>query len=636
MPKRPYDEASNSNNQFSLLRSRRFAPFFWTQFLGTFNDNVFKTSLMLSVTFGSVRLAAAGTDVVMNLAAGLFILPFFLFSALAGQLADTVDKTRLIRWTKVVEIGIMGAGAAAFYFQSLPSLLLLLFLMGSQSSFFGPAKYSIIPQHLKPEELVGGNALVETGTFVSILLGTIAGGLIIQLPNARLWVGVTIIGVAAAGYLTGRGIPAAPPPTVGRKINWNPITTTWSTLRFATRKRPVFLAILGISWFWFIGSAYLTQLPNFTRMFLKGSAGLVTLLLAMFSVGIGIGSLLCERLSGRGIELGLVPIGVLGLGLFGLDLSLGYGPASAGPLMNVGDFLAREGSFRLLADLILIGISGGLFTVPLYAFVQNRTAANQRARVIAANNIFNALAMVLSAVSGGLLVGAADLAIPHLFPSLAVACLLIGLYCLRLLPQFVLRFFSWLVTCLMYRIHTKGLEQVPEKGAAVIACNHVSYMDALLIAGACRRPIRFVMYAPFYNIPLIHRICRMARVIPIAPLREDPRTLRRAYSEIKKALAAGEIVCIFPEGKLTRNGELNSFKTGIERILRHSPVPVIPMALQGLWGSFFSHRHGPAMKKAPNRFRSRVGILAGEAMPPREIKAHEIRHEVAQLRGTWL
>jgi len=623
-----------AETQFGLLKTRRFAPFFWTQFFGAFNDNVFKNALMLFVAFGTIQISSLSTSVVINLASGLFILPFFLFSATAGQLADKYDKARLTRMIKAAEIGIMGFAAIAFYFKSLPLLLMLLFLMGTQSSFFGPVKYSIMPQHLSGREIVGGNALVETGTFIAILLGTIAGGMLTQIGNAAVWIGLTVIGAAVIGWLVSRKIPVARAGAPHLKIDWNPLRQTWSTLGAARRKKPLFLAMLAISWFWFIGAAYLTQMPNFTREFLKGSAEVVTLLLAMFSIGIGVGSLLCEKLSGRKVELGLVPLGALGLGLFGLDLIIGFQPPNVTQLMAIGQFLGTSGSGRVLADLLLIGVFGGLFIVPLYAYIQTRSAAAERARMIAANNILNALFMVAASIGGVVLLGVFKLTIPQFFLVLAGANLLVGLLCLARLPEFVLRLFTWALTRMMYRVRHEGLDRIPDQGAAIIVCNHVSYVDALLIAGTCRRPVRFVMYAPFYRLPFVHLICRLANVIPIAPRSEDPATLRNAFKQINAALQDGEVVCIFPEGKLTRTGEIDNFKTGIERIVRSTPVPVIPMALQGMWGSFFSYCRGSAMTHRPKRFRARIALVAGTPIAPEAVTAEQLQQTVAELRET--
>ena len=610
---------------------RRFAPFFWTQFLGAFNDNVFKNALMLMVAFGAGQQLAVSSDVVINLAAGLFILPFFLFSATAGQIADKMEKSRLIRRIKALEIVIMACAGIAFAFGSTVFLLGLLFLMGTQSAFFGPVKYSLMPEHLRPEEVVGGNALVEMGTFIAILLGTLGGGLLIHRPQGPQIIGVVLVGVALVGWLASRMIPATVIQAPDLSIRWNLIRETWRTINQARRQRSVFLSILGISWFWLLGAAYLTQLPNFTKTVLTGDESVVTLLLTLFSIGVGLGSLLCERLSDKKVELGLVPLGSLGLSLFGLDLFWAARFPASRELMSLSQFMAADGSLRVLFDIVMIGAFGGLYIVPLFAMLQTRTAPKERARMIAANNIVNALFMVLASVAGAVLIGLAGVAIPVFFLLLALANAAVALYIYTLVPEFAMRFLVWLITHTLYRFHHRDLDRIPAAGPAVLVCNHVSYMDALLIIGACRRPVRFVIYEPIYRLFLLNFIFRAARAIPIASHRANPRGLKAAFDEISKALEDGEVVCIFPEGQLTSDGSIGGFKRGIERIVARTPVPVVPMALKGLWGSFFSHKNGHAMTSLPRRFWSRVELVAGFPVDPRKVSANGLRETVLKL-----
>ena len=624
---------SNEKSQFSLLASKRFAPFFWTQFFGAFNDNVFRNALILLIAFKSSQMVAGRSDIFINIAAGLFILPFFLFSATAGQIADKFEKDRLIRIIKLVEIVIMICAAVAFYFNNLIILLLLLFLMGTQSAFFGPVKYSIIPQHLKHGEIIGGNAMVEMGTFVSILLGTITGGVLSQLERGALLIGTTLCMVAVAGWLASRYIPEASPASSGLKINFNPVTQTLKTIKFAQKERSVFLSILGISWFWFLGVAYLTQLPNFTKEVLKSSESVVTMLLAMFSIGVGIGSLLCERLSGRKVEIGLVPLGSIGLSLFGFDLFLSYTPPIVENLMGIRQFLSTPGSFRVIADLILIGLFGGFYIVPLFALIQVRSATEVRARVIAANNILNALFMVFSSIAAVLLIGFAELTIPHFFLILAIANAAVAVYIYSLVPEFTMRFLIWILTHTMYRVKHIDLKIIPDEGPAVLVCNHVSYIDGLIIAGACRRPVRFVIYEPIYRLPVLHFIFRTGKAIPITSQKEDPETFKNAFKEISLALDDGELVCIFPEGSLTKDGKIDKFRPGIEKIIKRNPVPVIPLALRGLWGSFFSHKGGKALSSRPKRLWSRIELVAGKPLSPSLTTANNLFNIVKTLKN---
>ncbi|MCG8671086.1 MAG: MFS transporter [Pseudomonadales bacterium] len=625
---------SNPENtsQFALLGTKRFAPFFWTQFFGAFNDNVFKNALLILFTFSAAYQTGTDVSLLNNAAAALFILPFFLFSALAGEVADKYEKSWLIRRIKLFEIVVMTLATIAFWFNSSYALLCILFLMGTQSTFFGPVKYSIIPQHLKPRELIGGNALVESGTFLAILVGTIVGGLLSKLDNGPQWVSLVVVLIAFVGWLTSRGIPDAPAANSNIKINFNPLTETFKTIQFARRDRAVFLSVMAISWFWFLGAAYLTQLPKFTQDVLLGDQTVVTALLAFFSIGIALGSLLCEKLSGHKVELGLVPLGSIGLSIFGIDLFFST-PSHPGQVIGFMEFFVQGESYRVLIDFIAIGIFGGLYIVPLYAMIQERTEPEYRARTIAALNIMNAFFMVVSAISGILFLGIFKLSIPEFFLILAIMNAVVAMYIYSTVPEFAMRFLIWVITHTMYRVKHTNLSKIPEQGAAVLVCNHVSYMDALIIAGACRRPIRFVMFKPIYDLPVLNFIFRTGKTIPIHSKSKDPETYTAAFERISQELKDDEVVCIFPEGKLTTDGEIDEFKNGIEKIIAKDPVPVVPMALKGLWGSFFSHKDGGALTTRPRRFWSRVELVASDPIQPEEASAATLQEKVSALRG---
>ncbi|HTH94465.1 MAG TPA: MFS transporter [Rhodocyclaceae bacterium] len=372
-----------------LLRERRFLPLFITQFLGAFNDNVLKNAMVILITFQGARLSSINAGLMVSACGGIFILPFFLFSATAGQLADKYEKSRLIRLIKLCEILIMGIAAAGFCLPNLPLLLIALFLMGAHSTFFGPLKYSILPQHLHAEELVGGNALVEGATFLAILLGTILGGLLIALgTHGPTWVAATCTLIALLGWLSSRSIPVAASAAPTLQINWNIFSETARALRLARDDREVFVAIIAISWFWFYGAMFLSQFPAFAKDNLGGDEYFVTLLLALFSIGVSTGSLLCARLSHGRIEPKCILAGAAGLTLFAVDL-----------------FFAAPHGARMYADLILIGVCGGLYCVPLYTLMQSCSDATQRSRIIGANNIMNALFMVTAAVLAIVLLG---------------------------------------------------------------------------------------------------------------------------------------------------------------------------------------------------------------------------------------
>ncbi|MBL8435091.1 MAG: MFS transporter [Zoogloea sp.] len=623
-------------SQFRLLRERRFRPFFLTQFLGAFNDNLFKNALVVLLTFQAASWTTIAPALLANLAAGIFILPFFLFSATAGQLADKYDKARLTRLVKVLEVAIMLVALAGFVLHSLAVLLGALFLLGCHSTLFGPVKYALLPQHLHEDELVGGNALVEAGTFVAILLGTLAGGMLAAAEHGELWIASAGLVVALAGYLTSRGVPPAPAPEPGLKVNPNPLTETRRNIGFARENQPVYLAILGISWFWLYGALFLAQFPAYAKSVIGGGEGTVTLLLATFTVGIGLGSLLCEKLSGGQIEIGLVPFGSIGLTIFGLDLAFAS-PAglTAGAPLAVAEVLAQPGVVRVLLALLMLGVFGGFFIVPLYAMMQSRSAAAHRARVIAANNIMNALFMVSGALAaGGLL--SAGLSIPALFGVAAVMNAAVAVYIYRLVPEFLLRFVVWMLIHTVYRLRTRGLEHIPEDGPAVLVCNHVSFVDALVISAACRRPIRFVMDHRIFRWPVLSFVFRHSRAIPIAPAKEDAAMMEAAFAEVSSALAAGELVGLFPEGRITFDGEISPFRPGITRILDANPVPVVPMALRGMWGSMFSRKDGPALSRPLRRgLFSRIELSVGPALPPERICLPGLQLQVAELRGDW-
>ena len=621
------------SSQFALLRSRRFGPFFGTQFLGAFNDNLYKNALVVLLTFQATQWTAMKPELLANLAAGIFILPFFLFSATAGQLADKYDKARLARLVKVLEIVIMVVAGAGFWLHNLSILLFALFLLGLQSTLFGPVKYAILPQHLHEDELVGGNALVEAGTFVAILIGTLVGGLLAGVEGGTVWITSGCMLTAVLGYLTSRGIPEAPAPEPTLKINPNPITETWRNIGFARENRTVFLSILGISWFWLFGALLLAQFPAYAKNVLGGTVTCVTLLLGIFTLGIGIGSLLCERLSSKQVEIGLVPFGSIGLTVFGLDLAFASPATPPASALSIMPFLMAEGTIRILFDLFAIGLFGGFFIVPLYALMQIRSEASHRARIIAANNIVNALFMVVGAGAAAVLLSS-GLSIPMLFAVAAICNAAVALYIYGLVPEFLLRFIVWLLVHSVYRLEKKGLDRIPESGPALIICNHVSYVDALVITAACHRPIRFVMDHHIFRWPILSFVFKAGRAIPIASARDDPVLLEKAFDEVSAALAAGELVGIFPEGQITSDGELCPFRPGISRILERNPVQVVPVALSGLWGSIFSRRDGPAMsalwKARPFR---RIAIAAGEPVNASQALPDSLRADVLALRG---
>ncbi|MFT5426740.1 MAG: MFS family permease [Gammaproteobacteria bacterium] len=415
--------------QFGLLKHNRFLPIFCTQFLGALNDNVFKNAIVILIAFSLADKMGANGSILVIIAAGIFILPFFLFSATAGQLADKFEKSMLIRRVKIAEIVIMCLASVGFYLMSAPILLTVLFFMGTQSTLFGPLKYSILPQHLLEDELLGGNGMIQMGTYMAILLGTILGGVLISSdPNGSLYVSIVIVLLATAGWVSSRSIPEAIAPEPTLCINWNFITETCRIIKYAREDRTVFWAIIGISWFWFYGATFLSLVPSYTRDVLSADERIATLMLTAFSIGIGTGSLLCEKLSHKHINLGLVPIGAVGLTLFATDLSFISLPAielsEGNTLLTASMFLDHFNHWRVLIDLSMIGLSGGLYMVPLYALVQQRSNPCHRSRIIAANNIINAFFMVISAILMIVLISV-GIEIPEIFFIIAILNLVV-------------------------------------------------------------------------------------------------------------------------------------------------------------------------------------------------------------------
>ena len=629
--------AKGTTSQFGLLRTRRLGPLFATQFFGAFNDNVLKQALALMFVFGGLVAQGANAGIYVNLAAGLLILPFFLFSATAGVLADRFEKSRLIRLVKLGEIGVAVLAGIALVWQSVPALLAVLFLLGTQSAFFGPLKYAILPQHLAAAELVGGNAVVQMGTFGAILLGTILGGVIGARVDVAPVLFVLVLVVALAGYATCRAIPVAPSTHTG-PLRWNPVRQTWALIALARERKAVFQSILGVSWFWLLGSVNLAQMAALVPDHLHGGPSVVTLILILFTAAIAVGSLLCERLSGRRVELGLVPLGALGVSVFGIDAYFAIGQVHGVGLRSAWDFLAGDGTLRMLVDLAGMGLFAGMFVVPLQANIQARTPVDRRARVIAANNVMNAVFMVGGA---GLAIAWLSLggSVPALLLGLAIVNIGVAAYIFRQVPEFAMRFLVWMVSHTIYRVRHTGLENIPDKGAAIIVCNHVSYVDAPLLAGAVRRPIRFVMHKDIYRIGVLNFIFRTGRAIPIAAESDDADIYRAALDAIRDGLAAGDLLCIFPEGKLTTDGAVGLFRRGIERIVAQTPVPVVPMALCGLWGSFFSREGTGAFRwrrrgsGLPARFWSRVEVVAAAPLAAEAVTADGLRTDVLALRG---
>lgn len=635
-PSQPHE-----GGQFALLAQRRFAPFFWTQFLGAANDNLFKFAFTVLVTY-QLQVSWLPADLAGLVIGALFILPFLLFSATSGQLADKLDRRLLIVWLKRAEVLIMALAAWGFFVQNIPLLLVSIFLMGLQSAVFGPVKFAYLPQHLSERELTGGNGVVEMGTFVAILLGNVAGGLIIAVPEIGAHhVGFTCVALAVLGRWAAHHIPASPAMDPGLRINWNPVTETWRNLKLAHGNTVVFRSVLGISWMWFFGAVFLSMFPAFAKDVLHGDEQVASLLLVVFSVGIATGSLLCEVLSRRQVEIGLVPLGAIGMSVFSIDL---YFATRGLPLANglgLAAFVADAAHWRVLVDLALLSLFAGLYSVPMYALIQMRSQPTHRARIIAANNILNALFMIASALIAGALLSM-GFTIPQMFLLVGLANAVVAFYIFMLVPEYLLRFVAWVASRLVYRFKVQGDEHIPTQGAALLVCNHVSFVDAVLLMAASPRPIRFLMDHRIFKVPLLGWLFKLAKAIPIAPQKEDAQAYEAAFEAAVAVLRDDELLAIFPEGGITRDGRLQPFKGGVLKILEMAASEglqpaVIPLGLSNLWGSYFSRvevRNGEAVAMV-RPFRrgvfSRVGLRVGAAMVPADVTLDGLRTRVAAL-----
>ena len=630
----------SGHSQFNLLSQRRFLPYFIVQGLGAFNDNVYRQAIIGLLAFMAVGSAQMG--LYANLAPAIFILPFFLFSASAGQIAERLEKQKLIVITTSMEIAIMSLAAVGFLLQNMTVLLVALFCTGMQSTLFGPVKYSILPSVLKPEELTGGNGLVEMGTSLSILIGMIFGGLIFQLAGAHgpQVAAVSVVLMAIAGNLVARRIPKVDAGNPELKVDWNVLRVSLQIWQLTRQRLAVRNAVLGVSWFWFVGTILTAQLPVYAQDNLGGTQNLYIFALALFSVGAGIGSMSCEKLSGRTVEIGLVPLGALGISAFLLDLYFARPGQALAQGLTISQFISAPGSWRIVMDLVGVGLFTGFFVVPLFALIQSRTPRTELARVIAGMNIQNAMFIVLAALIGIFVQRVLGWTIPQLFLALAIANTLVALWIFTIVPEFLMRFLCWLMVRSLYRLKLHGIEaNVPDEGAALLVCNHVSFMDALVLGACIPRPARFVMYYKIFNIPVLRWIFKTAKTIPIAGAREDPEVMARAFDAVDAALAEGELVCIFPEGALTPDGQIAPFRPGMEKIMqraaaRGQQVPVVPLALKNMWGSMWSNRDSRLHRaRLPRRLWAKIEVLAGVPVPASEASASLLEGKVKALRG---
>ncbi len=623
-----------------LILSPRFRGLFWTQLLGAFNDNFFKQALLILVVYHGLGGGTHSEETISLFASALFTLPFFLFSATAGQLADKYNKASMIRKIKAIEVGLAVSATVGLILGSLPFLFLSLGLLGVQSAFFGPLKYGVIPQLLETDDLVEGNALVETGTKLAILTGTIAGGLLADSTFAIWACSAMLLFVSITGYLTAKLVVDVPAADPSIEVDFNPIVPTIKVLKLARQTRSVFLSVLGISWFWALGVGLLSLLPVYGKQTLGVDAQVVILFSGMFSIGVALGAVLCGKLSYQRLELGLVPFGSLGISLFLFDLAYVGSPFPVveGSLMGISELIAEPMGIRILLDLVGLSVFSGLYIVPLYTLIQQRTPEQFRSRVVAANNVLNACLMVLSL---GFLALLAHFGVTGIgmFAVLAGLNLLVGLYIYTIIPEFFLRFLAYLINHGIYSLSVRNGEVIPREGPVLLVGNHVSFLDWLVMLGAVQRPIRFVMWHTYFNLPIFRFLFRDAGAIPIASGKTHPELLQEAFDRIDASLADGQVVCIFPEGRLTVDGEVGEFRKGVERILERRAVPVVPFALTGLYDSIFSRQPNRTFGSRFRRlFRPKVGVRFGSLVhspPPESLSsfAKGVRETVVELRG---
>ncbi len=577
------------SSQWSLLKTRRFLPLFVTQFLGAFNDNVFKNALVILITYTVVEQSVWSPAIMITLAAGIFILPFFLFSAIAGQIADKYDKAYLIRIVKSVEIVLMLGAGLGLFMQQTGLLILILFLMGTQSAFFGPLKYGILPDQLQEDELIGGNALVDSSTFVAILLGTVCGSLLIMVENGALIISVIVIAVAVLGLVSSLLIPSTRPADNTLEIRYNILRETGAVIERARQQTVIFRCILGISWFWLFGASFLSQFPTFAKTVVGGDEQVVTLFLATFTIGIAVGSLLCNRLLKGEIAATFVPVGILGMTFFTLDLywaSYQLTVSDSATLIGAGVFLETFIHWRLLFDLLGIATCGGIYIVPLYAIIQDRAEKSHMSRIFAANSIMNALFMVISAVGISILL-VNDYSVIDVFLIIAVINGAVAVYISSLLPEDLVKSVLRWIFHLCYRLEINGTEHLHHMSdKMIIIANHLSFLDAALIGACVPKHVSFAVNTHIAKRWWLRPFLFLADTIALDPT--NPMSTRLLIDRIKR----GQRVVIFPEGRLTVTGALMKIYEGPALIADKTAAPMLPIIISGAQYTPFSKLRG--------------------------------------------
>ncbi len=595
----------------TLLKHRGFQSFLWTQFLGALNDNLYKMIVSLRAVYVAAQTGQGGE--YLSIALGVFSIPFLLFSGYSGYLADRFSKRSVLIAVKVFEIGVMALGVAVFFSTDVRLMLIVLFLMALHSTIFSPAKYGIVPEIAGDKDLTRANALLEMTTFVAIIMGTAVGGLIFKLWKDAPWnMGYLMVGIAVAGFLTSLGITRVAPSGAREKFQWNPFGEVITGTRHLLKDRPLWLTVIGISYFFFLGALFQTDLVVFGSDVLKVDETHIAAMVGCLAVGIGIGSMLAGRLSGDKVEIGLVPLGSA-LMTF----------SSAALYLSKGSYV-----FSILS-LAVLGIASGLFIVPLNAYLQQRSGAGETGRAIATNNFYNTLGMLLASAA---LYSLHDKL--HLSPATIIlisGALTIGvtIYIVRLAPEFLVRFLLWFMTHTIFRIRIVGTENVPRRGPALLVANHMSHVDGMLIGACLQRFVRFMVWKPYYDMKAFHWFFKLSKAIPVGT--GGPRDMVKSIHDARAQLKAGHVVCIFAEGAISRTGNLLPFKRGLEKIVDGLDVPVVPVHLDRLWGSIFSFEGGRFFWKWPKRVPYPVTVSFGSPMPAMEADAHRVRQAIAEL-----
>ncbi|MGA7408900.1 MAG: acyl-[ACP]--phospholipid O-acyltransferase, partial [Bryobacteraceae bacterium] len=593
-----------------LLRDQGFHAFLWTQFLGAFNDNVYK--IVVSMRAVHVAANSESSSLYLSLAGAVFVVPFLLFSGYSGHLADVISKRRVLIGVKIFEVFVMGLGLAAFFSTRIELMLLVLFLMAVHSTIFSPAKYGIVPEILPDADLSRANALLEMSTFTAIVLGTSVGAFLFSTWKNEPWkMGLVMIAVSITGFLVSLKITRVPPSGATAPFRINPFAEVITGTRHLVKQRPLTLTVVGISYFWFLGALFQMDLLLFGSEVLKVSDLKIGLMVTALAVGIGFGSMLAGRLSGDKVEIGLVPLGAIFMGVFCIALQM-----------------ARHSYGLSVMMLSFLGIASGLFIVPLTAYLQQRSESHEKGRMIATSNFYSTIGLLLASLTLWVMHDKLHFAPDQLILIFGIVTLASSVYVVSVVPEFLVRFLLWLATHTLFRIRIVGQQNVPFRGPALLVANHMSHIDGFLIGACVQRFVRFMVWKPYYQMSTINWFFRLTKAIPVGP--GGPRDVVASIHAARKELEGGHVVCIFAEGAISRTGNTLPFRRGLEKIVANLDVPVIPVHLDRLWGSIFSFERGRFLWKWPKRVPYPVTVSFGERMPS-TVSAHQVRQAILEL-----